>query len=101
MKNATAILLFDDNKKILLQHRDNKAKVCPLFWAFFGGGIEKGEKPKEAAVREAKEELDYDLKNPALMLEIDLKEKSAYKTKYVFMEKIDTNQKITLLEGQD
>lgn len=100
-KNATAILLYDDKKRILLQHRDKKAKRCPLFWTFFGGGIKKGETPKEAAKRELREELDYDSKNPVLMIEIDIKEKNTYKTKYVFAEKIDHMQKITLLEGQD
>ena len=44
-------------QEVLLHHRDQYAKVNPNVWAFFGGGSEPGETPKECFMREIKEEL--------------------------------------------
>mgnify|MGYP006287485955 CR=1 FL=1 len=44
------------NNKILLLHRSSTAPWMPLKYALSGGGIEKGESPKEAARRELEEE---------------------------------------------
>ena len=70
MKNATSIILFDENKKILLQLRTKDAPFSPSKWGYFGGGIEEGETPLEAVKRECYEELEYQLKNPLLVLEM-------------------------------
>lgn len=56
------IVFYDTNKKILLQNRKNISKRGEE-WGFFGGGLEKGETPEEAVVRETQEELGYDLKD--------------------------------------
>ncbi len=48
---ATALIIQDE--KILLIHRINNGEE---YWVFPGGGIEKGETPEEAVVREVKEE---------------------------------------------
>lgn len=45
---------------ILLQDRHGISKAGGE-WGFFGGGIENGETPEQAVIRETKEELDYDL----------------------------------------
>ncbi|MFT4311111.1 MAG: NUDIX domain-containing protein [Candidatus Woesearchaeota archaeon] len=50
-KNSSCILILYKKDKILLQLRDNNAPTAKNEWAFFGGGIEKGESPKEAIIR--------------------------------------------------
>ena len=60
-----SILLIDKDEKILLQLRDDKPTIHdPGKWGTFGGGIEEGETPLQGAIRETKEELDYDLVDP-------------------------------------
>ena len=52
-RNCAGIVLFNDEGKVLVCARaDTKGK----HWQFPQGGIEKGEKPQEAALRELKEE---------------------------------------------
>ncbi|MBS3137149.1 dihydrofolate reductase [Candidatus Woesearchaeota archaeon] len=58
--NAIVILYTDDNR-ILMQDRRN-IKKWGEEWGFWGGGVEHGETKEVAAIREIKEELDYDLK---------------------------------------
>ncbi len=62
--NLSAVILYDDRGRMLLQHRTDDAPTFPGFWSFFGGGVEPGETLEEAAVREALEELSYTLKAP-------------------------------------
>lgn len=46
--------------KVLMQLRDSKEGIIfPGHWAFFGGSINKGETPLEAAFRELDEEIGY------------------------------------------
>lgn len=56
-RSVAVFVLFDKSGKVLLQHKAKDSKVLPNQWAFFGGGIEKDEKPGQALQREAKEEL--------------------------------------------
>lgn len=54
---AIGIILSADKKKVLLvRRRDNGMWVLP------GGGIEAGESPKEAVIREAAEETGFSIK---------------------------------------
>jgi len=66
-------VLYDKENRLLLQHRSDGIKILPDYWAFFGGKIDKEETPKEAAIRESQEELDYKLKNPEFVFEQDFK----------------------------
>jgi ADP-ribose pyrophosphatase YjhB (NUDIX family) len=55
----SGVILERKDKKILFQLRDNKKNISnPNCWGIFGGGINIGENPKKAAVRELKEELN-------------------------------------------
>ena len=67
MKNnriITAVFtLIDIQGRFLLQHRTDDAPRAPGYWSFFGGRLEKGEKPEQALLREAKEELGIKLRN--------------------------------------
>jgi mutator protein MutT len=58
---VASIILINDGK-VLLQHRDAGAPLMPNSWGFFGGHIDQGETPEDAVVREAKEELQIDVK---------------------------------------
>ena len=64
VRNISIIILFNDEKKILLQLKDEGHERYPNHWGFFGGGIEDGETPENAVHREILEELDYKLNNP-------------------------------------
>jgi 8-oxo-dGTP pyrophosphatase MutT (NUDIX family) len=53
MRTRSAIILIEDNKLALIErHRAEKH-----YFSFPGGGVDEGESPQEAAMREAEEEL--------------------------------------------
>ena len=58
-RKVSIIVFYDEQKRILLQKRSPNAHGVE--WAFFGGGIDPGETPEQAVVRETKEELGHDL----------------------------------------
>ncbi len=63
MQNRSLFVLRDEKGRVLLQHRTKDAERFPDFWSFFGGGINPGETPEDAVRREAKEELEIELKD--------------------------------------
>ena len=100
-RNVSIIILYDKDRKILLQHRAEDAKRLPGYWAFFGGGIEKGETPEQAVKRETLEELGYTLKNPKMIMKQKFFWKDEKNEKYVYMEEYDPSKKLILGEGQN
>ena len=100
-RNVAIIILYDQDKKILLQHRAEDAERLPGYWAFFGGGIEAGETPEQAVKREALEELNYALDKPRLIMKQDFLSKDEPNEKHVFVQEFDPSKKITLGEGQN
>ncbi len=63
MKGGIKALIVCDHK-ILLFLRDDKPECSyPLHWQIVGGGIEDGEGPEEALIREVREETSYKIKN--------------------------------------
>lgn len=100
-RNIAIIILYDSDKKILLQHRDKDAKRLPDYWAFFGGGLENDETPEEAMRREALEELNYVVKKPRLVMKQQFKGKRHEGTKYIYVEKCDNKEMLKLQEGQN
>jgi len=55
---STAIIV-DDGRVLMIRRRQREGK---LLWAFPGGGIEAGESPEQAAVRETDEEVRLEVK---------------------------------------
>ncbi|ARI54595.1 NUDIX hydrolase [Streptomyces sp. S8] len=55
---STAIIV-DGGKVLMIRRRQREGK---LLWAFPGGGIEAGESPEQAAVRETSEEVGLEVK---------------------------------------
>jgi 8-oxo-dGTP pyrophosphatase MutT (NUDIX family) len=53
---ALTVLRVAGSGKLVFQRRDDKAPSYPGKLTFFGGGIEDGEQPREAALRELLEE---------------------------------------------
>ena len=53
MRNRSGIILIENNKLALIERHRNGLH----YFAFPGGGIDEGESPEQAAVREAEEEL--------------------------------------------
>ena len=53
---AAILLTLQNTDKFILQRRDKDAPTSPGLCAFFGGFVEEGEKPEEAARRELAEE---------------------------------------------
>jgi len=62
MKSRTisVIVFYTSEKKIMLQDRRSISKWTEE-WGFWGGGIEEGETKEEAAKREIREELNYEI----------------------------------------
>jgi len=84
---------------VLLQLRDDLPGVSfGGTWCLPGGGVEKGEKPKEAAIREFAEETGYRLKNPQLLLtdRYDLPDRPKV---HIYWEQYSKGQAIKCLEG--
>ena len=101
IRNISILILYNDKGEILLQHRSKNAKRLPDYWGFFGGGIEVGETPEQALARELLEELEYHVKNPVLINEQNFIWNGDKNTKYVFIERYDSNQKLIQHEGQE
>lgn len=98
---AALIILYNNEKQFLLQHRTKDAVVLPDYWAFFGGGIKEGETPEDAVRREALEELNYEVNAPRFFLEQDFRIGNTNGRMYVFIEAFYGNSDdLTLREGQ-
>ena len=100
MNDVALIILYDDNKKILMQHRSSDAPTSPDHWGFFGGNIEKNETPYKSIIRETYEELEIKLKKPKLFHKEYVNIKNKEHTNFYFIEKIEDKNKIQLHEGQ-
>lgn len=60
---ASVAIIFDTNKRVLLVRRNEpRATHAHNKWSFPGGGINFGEHPKVAVIREIKEEIGIDIK---------------------------------------
>lgn len=67
--HTSHVWLYTKKKEILLAQRSSKKAICPLLWdVSVAGHIDAGETPKQAAVRETKEEIGLDLLESDLTL---------------------------------
>ena len=67
MRNRSAVVILENEKVLLIQrNKDNS-----IYYVFPGGGIESGETPKEAAKREALEELGIEVNVKDRLTEVD------------------------------
>lgn len=55
------VVFYDGQGRVLMHHRRGKISKFGEKWAFLGGGMEAGETPLEAAKREIKEEIGFQL----------------------------------------
>ncbi|TSC68546.1 MAG: hypothetical protein G01um101456_600 [Parcubacteria group bacterium Gr01-1014_56] len=58
-KQKALLVPINSQNQMLIQDRRGQKKPD---WGFFGGGIEEGETPLEAMIRESKEELDLEIR---------------------------------------
>jgi 8-oxo-dGTP pyrophosphatase MutT (NUDIX family) len=101
-RSVSAIVLYDPEGRMLLQHRTDDAETMPGYWAFFGGGIKSGELPEQTVMREAFEELAYRLSNPELTVEREIVVDGKDYYIYVYTEEFRGDKScLRLQEGQD
>lgn len=62
---VVAAALVDPDGRVLLAQRPEGKRLAG-YWEFPGGRVEPGERPEAALIRELKEELDIDVKEPCL-----------------------------------
>lgn len=62
MKKSVTFVIRGEKGRFLLQLRDNNPRIFyPSCWVFPGGGVEEGEEPITAAIREMKEEFEMEV----------------------------------------
>ncbi|MFC1686953.1 NUDIX domain-containing protein [Patescibacteria group bacterium] len=83
-RRVSGIILRDKEGKILLQHRTDDARLFPGLWGYFGGHIEEGESPEEAAKRETQEELGLDLQSVQFIKKFVFPEEDHILEHYIF-----------------
>ena len=62
---VVAVALVDADNRVLLTQRPEGKELAGL-WEFPGGKLDPGERPEEALIRELKEELAIDVREPCL-----------------------------------
>jgi len=62
---VVAVALIDPDNRILLAQRPEGKQLAGL-WEFPGGKVEPGERPEETLIRELREELGIEVKEPCL-----------------------------------
>lgn len=65
--DGAGVILYTADQ-VLLQKRDRRPRLYPGRWAIFGGGLQDGEPPDQAACREVAEELGYTIRPEELEL---------------------------------
>ena len=73
-----------DNNKIYCARREDKGEVA-LKWEFPGGKIEVGEDPKDALIREIKEELNATIKVNSFFKTVEYQYKSFFITMHSYL----------------
>jgi len=74
MKDHVAIIIRNNERKILFIQRSLTKKTVPGMWAFPSGTIEKGESVTKTALRESLEELNMNISPSKILAELELPE---------------------------
>ncbi|OHA15886.1 MAG: hypothetical protein A3G52_03320 [Candidatus Taylorbacteria bacterium RIFCSPLOWO2_12_FULL_43_20] len=84
--------------QVFLQKRGGDAPRFPGYFGFFGGGMEEGESPENALVREIKEEMDIDIESYNFFGTYDYGDD----VNHIFTLEVDDNfeNKVNILEGE-
>lgn len=70
---SVGVLIYDEDKRLLLQKRDQKNSIYfPGLWGVFGGACEPGESSKDAAIRETSEELTVNISEANLFMRMQI-----------------------------
>lgn len=97
-KLGVCVIIQNQNNDFLLHLRDNNTSRWPNNWCLIGGGIEDNESPKQAIIREVKEETGIKINKPVYIKTIKI---DAEWDSIIFHVSIDTsNQKIVTYEGK-
>ncbi len=99
-RKVAIIVLYDQQKRILLQDRKGISKYGEE-WGYFGGGIEEGETPEQAVVRETKEELQYELKEYKYLGKYTDEIPTKIIERYVFIAPLNDITQLTQIEGKN
>lgn len=70
-EDIAAGILYRSGDSVLLLLRSANAGDFPLHWGFPGGGIEEGETPEQAAMRESQEEIGQAPTDPLCVIDYD------------------------------
>lgn len=70
-EDAAAGIVYRSGDSVLLLLRASNAGDFPLHWGLPGGGIEEGETPEQAAIRESQEEIGRAPTDPLCVLDYD------------------------------
>ncbi|MCX6746795.1 MAG: NUDIX domain-containing protein [Candidatus Pacearchaeota archaeon] len=99
MGSVAAVVLMNEQNKLLLYLRDNKPSIdYPDNWALLGGHVEGNETPTEALKRELREEIGHELVNPIFLGCFDDRVGNVC---YMYKDKINKKLgEIVLTEGQ-
>ena len=82
----------DNQVLVYLERRSKTAERLPDFYGFWGGGIEIGETPEQALIREVKEEMSIDLKGYKFFREF----KFTISISYLYYLLVDDNFETTI-----
>ncbi|GEM_PF-3011114 len=99
-RSVASVIFFGRKNRVLLQQRDQNPRIpFPGRWVLFGGALEPGETPRQAARREMKEELNLTLE--AQKLRLFGKFFTRFATEYIFTYPIPFPLRgLKLTEGQ-
>jgi 8-oxo-dGTP diphosphatase len=98
MKQGTSIIFINDKFQILLVKRDDKKDIpFPGYWDVPGGHVEDNETPKACIIREMKEEIETEIKDPLLFNTYDMPDRIEHT--YWLNADLDISR-INLHEGQ-
>ena len=99
-RKSARVLIFHDGKLLVMQRKrlDRQSKGWIEYFSIPGGGIETGEKPEAAAVRELKEEMGLDIR---LVSQVAHRAGSRFEHYVYLAELVDPSRKPVLMPDSE